>query len=483
MLDQEFSELLARIHTRQCEEQVVEIKSAHSGCPDRLYDTFSSFSNQDDGGTIVFGIDENQSFKEVGVYDAQDLQKKLMEIGESMTPAVRPVLSVFDRDGMVFVTAEIPPLDITDRPCFKTAKGRLKGSYVRVGDADKPMTEYEVYSYEAFRRKYRDDIRPVEGATLAALDSEQLERYMALRRKNRPNLALVNNTQLYELTGVTKNGEVTLSAVLLFSPYPQAYFPQLSIIASRVPGTEMGCLDDKGQRFSDSKRIEGTLAEMLDGAVSFVNANMRTAIRIDPDTGRRDDLPEYPMDAVREIILNALVHRDYSQHTENMPIQLTMFSDRMEIRNPGGLYGRMTLDQLGKMQPDTRNPFLVNAMETLSKTENRYSGIPRIRRAMADAGLREPLFEDARGEFSVTLYNDRQAISHSGTRKSGDDKGVLEFCAVPRTRKELADFLGLASAQYALKRYVEPLVKSGELLLSIPDRPRSPKQTYTTANK
>ena len=143
----------------------------------------------------------------------------------------------------------------------------------------------------------------------------------------------------------------------------------------------------------------------------------------------------------------------------------------------------MTLDQLGKMQPDTRNPFLVNAMETLSKTENRYSGIPRIRRAMADAGLREPLFEDARGEFSVTLYNDRQAISHSGTRKSGDDKGVLEFCAVPRTRKELADFLGLASAQYALKRYVEPLVKSGELLLSIPDRPRSPKQTYTTANK
>ena len=78
MLDQEFMELMSRIHARKCEEQVVEIKSAHSGCPDRLYDTFSSFSNQDDGGTIVFGIDEKQNFKEVGVYDAQDLQKKLM---------------------------------------------------------------------------------------------------------------------------------------------------------------------------------------------------------------------------------------------------------------------------------------------------------------------------------------------------------------------------------------------------------------------
>ena len=57
------------------------------------------------------------------------------------------------------------------------------------------------------------------------------------------------------------------------------------------------------------------------------------------------------MDAVREVVLNALVHRDYSRYTENMPIQLTMFSDRMEVHSPGGLYGRLTLDQLGKVQP------------------------------------------------------------------------------------------------------------------------------------
>ena len=170
MLDQEFWQLVARIQERRCEEQTIEVKTAARGCPERLYDTFSSFSNQDDGGVIVFGLDEREQFTKVGVYDAQDLQKKLMEVGEEMTPVVRPVLSVFDEDGMIFVTAEIPPVDLTDRPCFKTAKGRLKGSYVRVGDADKPMTEYEVYSYEAYKRKYRDDIRPVEGVSLAALD-------------------------------------------------------------------------------------------------------------------------------------------------------------------------------------------------------------------------------------------------------------------------------------------------------------------------
>ena len=108
--------------------------------------------------------------------------------------------------------------------------------------------------------------------------------------------------------------------------------------------------------------------ELLEGAVGFVNSNMRTALRVEPSTGKRVDLPEYPMDAVREVVLNALVHRDYSRYTENMPIQLTMFSDRMEVHSPGGLYGRLTLDQLGKVQPDTRNPFLVTAMEALGQT-------------------------------------------------------------------------------------------------------------------
>ena len=117
-------------------------------------------------------------------------------------------------------------------------------------------------------------------------------------------------------------------------------------------------MDSQGQRFSDSKRLEGNLPELLDGAVSFVNSNMRTALRVEQNTGKRVDIPEYPMDAVREVVLNALVHRDYSRYTENMPIQLTMFSDRMEVHSPGGLYGRLTLDQLGKVQPDTRNPFL-----------------------------------------------------------------------------------------------------------------------------
>lgn len=485
MIDTELKELLLRVQARRCEEKTIEVKSAHRGCPERLYDTFSAFANQPEGGIIVFGLDEQSGFAKVGVYDAQDLQKKLVEIGEEMSPVIRPVLSVCEEDGMLFVSAEIPPVDLAERPCFKRSKGRQRGSYTRVGDADKPMTEYEVYSYEAFRKQYRDDIRPVESVSLGGLNQPQLEQYLFKRKQDRPNLATVSQEQLHELTGIVRDGQVTMMALLLFGPYPQAYFPQLSIIATRVPGTEMGVLGAEGQRFLDSKRIEGNLPDMLEAAMAFLRGNMRVSFRVDEKTGKRVDTPEYPLDALREAVLNALVHRDYSIHTENMPIQITMYANRVEIKNPGGLYGRLTIDQLGRAQPDTRNPFLVTAMEAIGQTENRYSGIPRIRHAMKEAGLPQPVFTDRQGEFVVCFYNQAEIDNLETPEQKtslahGTENDLLAFCTTSRTRQEIVDFLGIKSTQYAMKRYVEPLVQTGKIILTIPDKPRSKKQRYQT---
>ncbi len=488
MVEKELHDLIAHIQTRGCEGQIVEVKAAHRGCPEKLYDTISAFSNQNSGGTFVFGLDEKNGFAKVGVYDAQDLERKVMEYCEQMTPVVRPQFTELDENGLTFVSAEIPPIDIAERPCFKTARGRLRGAYIRVGDGDKPMTEYEVYSYEAFRKKYQDDIRPAERASLQALDMAKVEEFLMLKRHARPNLVSLTTAQQYELAGITRDGSVTMAALLLFGLYPQAFYPQLSIIATAVPAEAMGALDANGNRFTDTKHIEGTLPDMLEGALAFALANMRTATRIDPETGKRKDAPQYPMDAVREAILNALVHRDYSMHTEGMPIQLVMYTNRLEITNPGGLYGRLTIDQLGNAQPDTRNPVLVTAMETLGKTENRYSGIPTIRFAMKRRNLPEPEFLDQRSAFSVILYNDGEnaateaPVDKTAAQKCApDEKGLLEFCRTPRTRAEIIAYLNIASGQYALRRYLDPLVASGAIQLTLPDKPRSPSQQYVTA--
>ena len=226
MTGEELKDLLKTIQRTKCETQTLELKSASVDCPKKLFDTLSSFSNQDDGGIIVFGINEESGYKECGVYDPHDLQKKVNEQCLQMEPIVRPLLTVVEKDEKFFVSAEIPGIDIIERPCFYRGKGRLKGSYTRIGDSDEPMTEYEVYSYEAFRRKYQDDIRPVHRATLRSLDQQKLGEYIDQLKAGKPHLAAIDEETIYELMSIKRNDEITLMAVMLFSPYPQAYFQE-----------------------------------------------------------------------------------------------------------------------------------------------------------------------------------------------------------------------------------------------------------------
>ena len=477
MTTEELMEKLELIQKMKCETSTLEIKSAEQGCPQRLYDTLSSFSNQEDGGIIIFGVDEKHGYKEVGVYDPQDIQKKINEQCLQMEPVVRPLLTVLEKNNKFFVSAEIPSVDITDRPVFYQGKGRMKGSYTRVGDSDEPMTEYEVYSYEAYRKKYQDDIRAIDRVSFASLDHKLLEQYIELLKKGKPRLAAIPDEEIYELMSIKRDDRITLSAVMNFCPYPQAYFPQLCIIATVVPGTEVGTIGDQGERFTDNQRIEGNISDMLDGAMQFVNRNMRIKTIINPHTGKREDRPDYPITAVREAVLNALVHRDYSIHTEGMPIQLIMFEDRMEIRNPGGIYGRIKIDQLGKVQPDTRNPVIASELEVLKVTENRYSGIPTIRRMMQEYDLQQPEFLDERGSFIVKLY--KSVIEQKADEmEEVDNRELIFFCKTPRTRKEICDYLGLNSVSYAIQTRVMPLVEKGIIKMSIPEKPKSPKQLF-----
>jgi Predicted transcriptional regulator containing an HTH domain and an uncharacterized domain shared with the mammalian protein Schlafen len=232
--------LIERVATFRTESQTLEVKAAHDGNPKRLYDSLSSFSNQDEGGVILFGLDESKGFAKVGVYDPFDLQNKIVEQCNEMIPKVRPLITLYEEDGMYFLSAEIPAIDSVDRPCYYAGKGRLKGSYIRVGQSDEPMTEYEIFSYEAFRKKYREDIRPVQRANDASLDKDALQWYLLKLRQNKTNLSRLNDQQILNLMSMIVDGKPSISAILLFCPYPQAYFPQLAITAISVPGTMMG---------------------------------------------------------------------------------------------------------------------------------------------------------------------------------------------------------------------------------------------------
>lgn len=306
------------------------------------------------------------------------------------------------------------------------------------------------------------------------IDEARMETYLSAVRKERKNLAEnVSKDEILELMGITSDGVPTLAGLMVFSKYPQGYFPQLCITAVSLPGTEMGAVGDDDERFIDNKRITGAIPDMLEDAVEFVRKNSRIKTIID-DNGRRADKPEYPVKAVREAILNALVHRDYSIHTENVPVRIEMYRDRMEIINSGGLYGKISIDALGKLRPETRNAALANMLELLNITENRYSGIPTMRNEFAKAGLPAPIFSAVHGEFKVIMKNGLYSDEEPA------DESVVEFCSTPRTRAEIVDFIG-KSKNYVMSKIVNPLVKGGKLRMTIPDKPKSPNQRFVKA--
>lgn len=474
MQAEDLIKIVLDITTFKTETQTIELKAATQGCPTRLFDTLSSFSNQDDGGIIIFGIDEADDYAIKGVYDPQDLQKKVTEQCKQMEPSVRALFTVCEIEGHTIVSAEIPGVDISDRPVFYKGVGRIKGSYVRVGESDEPMSEYEIYSYEAFRKRTRDDIRIVENSKLNMINIERMQNYLTAVKNERKNLAdNVLEDEILELMGITADGVPTLAGLMTFSKYPQTYFPQLCITAVSLPGTEQGTVGNDGERFIDNKRITGAIPDMLEEAVEFVRRNSRTKTIIN-DNGQRVDKTEYPIKAVREAILNALVHRDYSIHTENVPIRIEMYRDRMEITNSGGLYGKISIDALGKVRPETRNAALANILELLKVTENRYSGIPTMRNEFANAGLPAPIFTVNHGEFTVImkngLFNETAPLSDS----------LIDFCSIPRTRSEIVSFVG-KSKNHVMSQIVTPLLLSGKLKMTMPNKPKSSNQKYIKA--
>ena len=132
----------------------------------------------------------------------------------------------------------------------------------------------------------------------------------------------------------------------------------------------------------------------------------------------------------------------------------------------------MTIFDLVKARPDLRNPALATMSEFLLKTENRYSGIPTIRREMKEYNLPEPVFENKRNEFVVTLYNNQH------TSNDNEDIDLIRFCKSPKSRKEIAEYLDIKTTSFVTKEYIQPLVDAGKLKLTIPDKPKSKNQKY-----
>lgn len=299
------------------------------------------------------------------------------------------------------------------KPCYYKNVGINKGSYIRIGDSDEHMIDYEIYSLQSYIDGIEEDLRPIKRAEFEDLNQEKIGQYIEEIKKKKPNLSKFSDEKILKLNGIIENstGEIhpTLVGMMVFGEYPQGYLPQLFIACVVVPGRKLGDVGELGQRFDDNERVEGTIEEMLDKSLAFVRRNIGTMVIIDDD-GKRTDIPHYPMKALREAIANALIHRDYSTNTDGAYIYLRIFDDRIEILNPGDLYGNNRLENLGSDNMlEVRNNTIIRLLEdTTDIVENRHTGIATMRDEMKKMNLPEPEFETLRGTFKVTFRKEKQ---------------------------------------------------------------------------
>ena len=494
MTEAEVIEIIEYLKTYKTETNKIEAKTASVDFPKKCYDTFSSFSNKY-GGVIIFGINEEKGFEIEGVYDLNDLQKKISSLcSDSMSPTIRPDILPIKYEGKDLLAVKVDEIIQNKKPCFYIPKGLNKGSYTRVGDSDEIMTDYEIYALQSYNDHIFEDTRPTRRSTVEDLNHEELNKYVNKVKESKKKKKKNDFDKCLKLCGITDNSEdkvyPTLAGTMLFGDYPQSYYPQLFVACVVVPGIELGDTGAMGERFIDNKRIEGTIEEMITGTMNFLTRNMKTSVIID-SRGQRINRTEYPLEALREAVANSLIHRDYSTQTENAYVSVYMYNDRIEIINPGTLYGTNKLEKLGTATTmESRNPTIVKILEEKGDViENRHSGIPTMKREMKKYGLPEPEFYEERDSFKVIFRNTstklEQQVSGQVSGQVGGQVGeqqklVLNFCIEQKSTKEIMLHLGINSRRYIREKIIKPLVDEGRLDYTNKNHINASNQKYIT---
>ncbi|SED67859.1 ATP-dependent DNA helicase RecG [Amycolatopsis tolypomycina] len=416
MQDEELAEIVENLRLLGSDVSDVEVKKAEGGLPRSARETLVAFANTR-GGTLILGLDEGADFAATGLSAPAKLSSDLAAMcATDIEPPLRPHIGIHDFEGGQVLVAEIPELPPDRKPCFSRGAGITQGSFVRVGDGDRRLTSYEVQLLLANRGQPHDDEAPVPGTGIADFDPALVATLLNRLRTRRPyafgeldDIAALRRAKAL-VTADSGTVVASVGGLLALGSYPQEHFPQLMLTFVHYPTAE-GANTETGERFVDNVVAEGPIPVMVRDALLAVRKNMtrRSVVR----GAGRADVWQYPEAALREAIVNALVHRDLSPGSRGTQVQVEMYPDRLTVRNPGGLFGPVTEERLGEEGVSSaRNATLLRLLEDVpwpggghAVCENRGSGIRTMINALRAARMSLPEFKNRVSTFSVTFPN------------------------------------------------------------------------------
>ena len=444
---------------RRPEGKTLEFKRDLSS-PGGLLRTVIAFANTA-GGTVLVGVEDGTRHVR-GVADPLALEERIASLmTDSIAPRLLPDLEVLSYRKTHVVAVQVHPSDM--RPHHLVKVGVDAGTYVRVGSTNRRADATLIAEMRRFARGEAFDEH-----AMPYLDSEAVsfraaaESFAAVRRLAKRDLETLRLVTLYQGRKVP-----TAAGVLLFGVHRLHHFPDAWIQVGRFAGTDRTTIADHAE-------LKGPLLGAIEEAIAFVEKHSIHGAHI--GRLRRSERWSLPPVAVREAVINAVAHADYSQ--AGAPIRLALFDDRLEVENPGLLPFGLSVADLPLGVSKLRNRVIGRVLHELGLVEQWGSGIQRMLAACHDAGLAAPLFEEIGIRFRVTL----RVGQERALRLGAVDQHIVSLVRAPAglATREIAEQIGLTPR--ATRTRLAALVVRG-LVREVGTGPQDPQRRYFSTDQ
>ncbi len=374
----------------ELQERILEGENLHTEFKGVLLDkekiakSIVCFANTD-GGQLIIGVSDSGDI--IGVENSDESARKIDDIAfNRCEPPISILSETVDMDDKTILVINIPKGE--QRP-YRTRSGRY---YIRSGNRCRQASWQEVRRlYQTSGSIYYDEI-PISAASLNNLDIDYFRYFLEKYLDISPETKLIESYS-ENLKIITSNKKPTLAGILFFGVNPQRFIPYAKIIAAYIPGSDISTPP------SDKKDLDGKIPDILENSLRFLRLYIREEHRI--ESFESELYPEIPESVLREGIVNAIAHRDY---TINAPIRLFIFDDRVEIRTPGRLPNEVTIESMRIAGSHVlRNPTLYNLLYKIGMVTDIGSGVYRMIKLIRERLGKEIELKVTEAEFVVSI--------------------------------------------------------------------------------
>ena len=442
------------------ESKTLEFKRDLSS-PDGVLRTLIAFANTS-GGTLIIGI-EDKSRDIRGVAEPLALEERLASIiSDSIVPKIVPNIEIAPWRNTYLILIHVYPSN--SRPHYLKSKGLERGVFIRVGSTNRMADTAFINELQRVMRSESYDEQPLPELNSEAINfrvaSEFFSEYRKLKQSDLISLRLMTQYQGRQVP--------TVGGMLLFGDEREHYFPDAWIQAGRFQGLDK-------RTIVDTQEIHSLPIKAVDDAMSFMQKHLMQSIEISGI--RRKEQWTVPLVALRETIINAIAHADYSQR--GAPIRIAIFDNRIEIENPGIIPFNLTLEDIYQGISKLRNPVIGRVFHEVKIIERWGSGVKRIIEACQDARLEKPLFEEIGTHFRVTLFTTQTHVR----KKSELDEIDSAILALLKNGEGLSTQQianNIARSSRTIRTRLIKLIAQG-LIVAVGSGAKDPKRKYYLA--